>query len=50
MASDKATSSKVLIVDLDNTLIKTDLLFEGLVQFIKQHPLKLPKLLQAALT
>jgi 4-hydroxybenzoate polyprenyltransferase/phosphoserine phosphatase len=48
MASDGATCSRVLVCDLDNSLIKTDLLFEGLLQFIKQSPLKLHLLIKAA--
>lgn len=48
MASDVATRSKVLVVDLDNSLIKTDLLFEGLLQFIKQSPFKFHLLIKAA--
>ena len=47
MVADAATGSKVLVVDLDNTLIKTDLLFEGFLQFLKQRPLKFPNLLRA---
>ena len=30
-----------LVVDLDGTLIKTDLLFESANQFITQHPFRL---------
>ena len=31
----------VLVVDLDGTLIKTDLLFEGFVRVLKHYPWKL---------
>ena len=34
----------VLVVDLDGTLIKTDLLFETVLAFLKQSPLSLPSL------
>ena len=38
------TNQPKLIVDLDGTLIKTDLLFETAVVFLKQTPLSLPLL------
>ena len=38
-------SALPLVVDLDGTLIKTDLLFESANQFITRHPFRLATLL-----
>lgn len=37
-----------LVVDLDGTLLRSDMLFETAVAFIRGHPLKLFSLLLAA--
>jgi 4-hydroxybenzoate polyprenyltransferase/phosphoglycolate phosphatase-like HAD superfamily hydrolase len=36
---EKAVRSPPLVVDLDGTLVKTDLLYEALCQLLKRHPL-----------
>jgi 4-hydroxybenzoate polyprenyltransferase len=36
----KSTIKKVLVVDLDGTLLKTDMLVESLNQFVASHPLQ----------
>ena len=39
-------SAQTLVVDLDGTLIKTDLLFESASQFITRHPFRILALLR----
>jgi len=47
MTTNQNTShSKPIVVDLDGTLIKTDLLFESANQFITRHPFRLATLLK----
>src|SRR5688572_5654115 len=41
--SDEALSKIALVVDLDGTLIATDLLHEGTLALAKQHPMDLLK-------
>ncbi len=41
MSSERIDGISTLVVDLDGCLIKTDLLYEGLVQVIRGNPLLL---------
>jgi len=50
MTREAVALNRVLVVDLDNTLIKTDLLFEGILQLVKRNPLMLLALIKSAFT
>ena len=54
MAGQKSNIQKTLVVDLDGTLIKTDILYESLIAYIKANYLNifrlLPKLIEGKAT
>ena len=45
MAGQKSNIQKTLVVDLDGTLIKTDILYESLIAYIKANYLNIFRLL-----
>lgn len=48
MTADK-TKTKIIIVDLDGTLIKTDSMIESVISFLKENPLRIFSLLSKLL-
>ena len=54
MAGQKSNIQKTLVVDLDGTLIKTDILYESLIAYIQANYLNifrlLPKLIEGKAT